>query len=140
RCPPVRALQRLAGELGVAANIHFLGTLSEEQKLALLRASAVLPFPSRYEGFGLPVLEGMVAGVPVISTNIPVINELIRDGEDGLLIPYNDAAALATAILRLLDDHALRSRIIAGGRRAVHERFAPERLVAQVIAVYQSVV
>ncbi|RMF46778.1 MAG: glycosyltransferase family 1 protein, partial [Bacteroidetes bacterium] len=139
--PAQRAeLQRLASERGVAANLHFLGTLSEEQKLALLRASAVLPFPSRYEGFGLPVLEGMATGVPVVSTDIPVINELIRDGEDGLLIPYNDAKALATAILHLLDDHALRSRIIDGGRRAIGERFAPERLVRQVIAVYQSVV
>ncbi|MCX7858669.1 MAG: glycosyltransferase family 4 protein [Chloroflexus sp.] len=139
--PAQRAeLQRLAGELGVAANLHFLGTLSEEQKLALLRASAVLPFPSRYEGFGLPVLEGMAAGVPVVSTNIPVINELICDGEDGLLIPYNDAPALADAMLRLLDDQALRERIIAGGRRAMAERFAPARLVARVIEVYQGVV
>lgn len=138
--PAQRAeLQRLASELGVAANLHFLGTLSEEQKLALLRASAVLPFPSRYEGFGLPVLEGMAAGVPVVSTNIPVINELIRDGEDGLLIPYNDAKALAEAILRVLDDQVLRMRIIAGGQRALRERFAPERLVMQVIEVYRSV-
>ncbi|WP_298817084.1 glycosyltransferase family 4 protein [Chloroflexus sp.] len=138
--PAQRAeLQRLAGELGVTANLHFLGTLSEEQKLALLRASAVLPFPSRYEGFGLPVLEGMAVGVPVVSTNIPVINELICDGEDGLLVPYNDAAALAQAILRLLDDQALRSRIIAGGWRAIAERFAPQRLVEQVISVYRRV-
>lgn len=139
--PAQRAeLQRLAGELGVADNLHFLGTLSEEQKLALLRASAVLPFPSRYEGFGLPVLEGMAVGVPVVSTNIPVINELICDGEDGLLIPYNDVPALADAMLRLLDDRALRERIIAGGRRAMAERFAPARLVARVIEVYQGVV
>ncbi len=138
--PAQRAeLQRLAQERGVVANLHFLGAVSEEQKLALLRASAVLPFPSRYEGFGLPVLEGMAAGVPVVSTDIPVINELIRDGEDGLLIPYNDAAALAAAMLRLLDDAALRARIIAGGRRAIAERFAPRRLVRQVIDVYQQV-
>ncbi|WP_322815500.1 glycosyltransferase family 4 protein [Chloroflexus sp.] len=139
--PAQRAeLQRLAAEAGVAANLHFLGTLSEEQKLALLRASAVLPFPSRYEGFGLPVLEGMAAGVPVVSTDIPVINELIRDGEDGLLVPYNDTAALANAILRLLDDETLRTRIIAGGRRAIAERFAPQRLVTQVLAVYEQMV
>jgi len=130
-------LQRLAEKAGVAANLHFLGTLSEEQKLALLRASAILPFPSRYEGFGLPILEGMAAGVPVISTDIPVINELIRDGEDGLLVPYNDAAALANAMLRVLDDAALRTRLIAGGQRAMRERFAPQQLVAQVLATYQ---
>ncbi|MEF3276047.1 MAG: glycosyltransferase family 4 protein [Chloroflexus sp.] len=139
--PAQRAeLQQLASQLGVAANLHFLGALSEEQKLALLRASAVLPFPTRYEGFGLPILEGMITGVPVVSTNIPVVNELIRDGEDGILIPYNDSAALAAAILRLLDDPELRARIIAGGRRTVSERFAPQRLREQMIAVYRQVV
>src|SRR3954467_6988030 len=58
--PEQRAnVQRMAAERGVAANLHFLGTISEEEKLALLRASDVLPCPSRYEGFGLPLIEGM---------------------------------------------------------------------------------
>lgn len=138
--PEQRArLLQLATEAGVAANLHFLGTISEEEKLALLRASAVLPFPSRYEGFGLPILEGMAAGVPVVSTNIPVVNELICDGVDGLLTPYDDQAALTAAILRLLDDTPLRKRLVAGGRRAMIERFDPQQLTAQVIAVYEQV-
>ena len=94
--PEQRAnLQKMADQRGMAANLHFLGMISEEEKLALLRASDVLPFPSRYEGFGLPLLEGMAAGTPVISTDIPVVNEIVEHGENGLLIPYDDSAALA---------------------------------------------
>jgi glycosyltransferase involved in cell wall biosynthesis len=138
--PEQRAnLQHMAAERGVAANLHFLGTISEEQKLALLRASDVLPFPSRYEGFGLPLLEAMAAGTPVISTDIPVVNEIVRDGENGLLIPYDDSAALARGILALLGNLDLRARLVAGGLRSLAERFDPQILAQQVVDVYQSV-
>jgi glycosyltransferase involved in cell wall biosynthesis len=138
--PEQRAnLQRMAASRGMAANLHFLGMISEEEKLALLRASDVLPFPSRYEGFGLPLLEGMAAGTPVISTDIPVVNEIIEHGENGLLIPYDDSAALARAILDVLDKPELRACLVEGGRRSLEERFQPERLVAQVTDVYRSV-
>jgi glycogen synthase len=138
--PEQRAsLQQLAAESGVAGNLHFLGTISEQQKLALLRASDVLPFPSRYEGFGLPVLEGMAAGVPVVSTRIPVVDELIEDGVSGILTPYDDTGALAAAMLALLDQPELRARLVAGGRRAIAERFDPAALCAQVVGVYQQI-
>jgi glycogen synthase len=138
--PEQRAnLQRMADERGMAANLHFLGMISEEEKLALLRVSDVLPFPSRYEGFGLPLLEGMAAGTPVISTDIPVVNEIINHGENGLLIPYDDSAALGRAILSVLDDPTLRARLVTGGRRSLSERFQPDHLVRQVIDVYRSV-
>ncbi|MDZ4722185.1 MAG: glycosyltransferase family 4 protein [Roseiflexaceae bacterium] len=133
-------LQAMAAERGVANNLHFLGTISEEQKLALLRTSDVLPFPSRYEGFGLPILEGMAAEVPIISTRIPVIDELIEDGVSGLLIPYDDSAALAQAMLAILDQPELRAKLVAGGRRAMAEHFDPQQLCGDVIAIYQQVI
>jgi glycosyltransferase involved in cell wall biosynthesis len=129
----------MAEERGVAANLHFLGTISEEEKLALLRESDLLPFPSRYEGFGLPLLEGMAAGTPVISTAIPVVNEIVQDGVNGLLIPYDDVAALARAMLAVLEDGELRARLVEGGRHTIAEHFGPETLVGQVVEVYRSV-
>jgi glycosyltransferase involved in cell wall biosynthesis len=137
--PEQRAnLQRMAAERGVEPNLHFLGTIGEEEKLALLRTSDALPFPSRYEGFGLPLLEGMAAGTPVISTDIPVVNEIVRHGENGLLVPYDDVAALTSAMLAVLDDQALRARLVNGGRRAIAQSFEPQTLVEQVIGVYRS--
>jgi len=139
--PEQRAnLQRMAAERRVEPNLHFLGTIGEEEKLALLRMSDVLPFPSRYEGFGLPILEGMAAGTPVISTDIPVVREIVRDGENGLLIPYDDAPALARAIIAVLEDTGLRARLVAGGRRTLAERFDPSTLAARVIETYRHVI
>jgi glycogen synthase len=138
--PEQRAnVQQLAEARGVAANLHFLGTISEEEKLALLRESDLLPCPSRYEGFGLPLLEGMAAGTPVISTDIPVVNEIVQDGANGLLVPYDDVAALTRAMLAVLEDGELRARLVEGGRQAIAEQFRPETLVARVVEVYQSV-
>jgi glycogen synthase len=136
--PAQRAtVERMAAERGVAANLRFLGTISEEEKLALLRASHVLPFPSRYEGFGLPLLEAMAAATPVVSTNIPVVNEIIRDGENGLLIPYDDAPALGRALLSVIEHPDLRARLVEGGRRTMMEDFQPQVLVEQVLEVYR---
>ena len=139
--PEQRAnLQRMAADHNVANNLHFLGTISEEEKLALLRASDVLPFPSRYEGFGLPLLEGMAAGIPVISTNIPVVNEIVRDGENGLLVPYDDSAALAQAILSVLEQPELRARLVAGGTHALEHHFNPDTLAERVVRMYHTVI
>lgn len=135
--PEQRAnLQHMAAEKQVSANLHFLGTISEEEKLALLRASDVLPFPSRYEGFGLPLLEAMAAGTPVVSTDIPVINEIVRNGENGVLIPYDNTQALASAIIQVLENPALRAQLVAGGTRTIEQHYNPDYLVQQVITVY----
>ncbi|MGQ9773198.1 glycosyltransferase family 4 protein [Chloroflexus sp.] len=132
-------LMRHAAAHGIEHNLYLLGTIGEEEKLARLRASDVLPFPSRYEGFGLPLLEGMAAGVPVISTDIPVVNEIIVHSENDLLIPYDDTDALVHAILSVLVDQRVRERLIAGGQRTLNERFTSERLVRPIIAVYEKV-
>ncbi len=132
-------LQQMAQERGVANNLHFLGTVSEEQKLALLRASDVLPFPSRYEGFGLPLLEGMAAGTPVISTNIPVVNEIVRDGENGLLVPYDDSDALGQAITRVMEDRELRAWLVENGHRTIAEHYDPAVLAGRVVDLYRQV-
>jgi len=136
--PEQRAhLMQLAAERGVAANLRFLGKISEAEKASLMRQSNVYLYPSRYEGFGLPLLEAMAAGVPLVSTNIPVVNETVQHEVNGLLIPYNDAPALAAATLRLLADAELGQRLIAGGRQTLANRYAESKLVAAVEAEYR---
>lgn len=133
-------LQSMVSDRGLQQHLHFLGTISEEEKVALLRACDVYAFPSRYEGFGLPPLEAMAIGTAVVSTDIPVINETIQHGENGLLAPYNDAAGLAAALLDILDDDVLRQRLIAGGKHTIAQRYQPAVLVEQVLAIYQHVI
>lgn len=134
------ALQARAEALGVAGNLHFLGQVSEEEKVALLRACDVYVLPTRYEGFGLPLLEAMACRAPVITTDIPVVREIVQDGVNGLLIGLNDAPALAEAILRVVGDAALRARLVAGGERVLRERYDGGRLIKKVVQAYEEAI
>jgi glycosyltransferase involved in cell wall biosynthesis len=112
--PEQRAdLQRMAGERGMEANVHFLGMISEEEKLALLRASDVLPFPSRYEGFGLPVVEAMAAGTPALVSDIPVMQEIAEDA--AVRLPPDDDDAWADALEKVATDPGYRAGVVARG-------------------------
>ncbi len=133
------ALEEIARANGTTDALHLLGRPDPAELQRLYRAADALVFPSRYEGFGLPPLEAMAAGCPVITTDVPVVNESVRNGENGLLAPYNDPVGLAACILRLLDDHALRDHLVAGGYTTLTERFNGEILVEQVIALYREV-
>lgn len=133
-------LQERARELGVAQHLHFLGQVSEEEKIALLRQCDAYVLPTRYEGFGLPLLEAMACGAPVVSSDIPVVDEIVCHGENGLLIARGDSQALGQAILRLAEDAALRQHLAAGGERTLQERYDGGRLVPQVLQAYQEAI
>jgi glycosyltransferase involved in cell wall biosynthesis len=96
----------------------------------------VFVYPSLYEGFGLPPLEGMACGTPVITTNISSMPEVV--GDAGLLVPPNDEAALLQAIQQVLDDPVLRQRLqIAGPKRAAN--FTWERTAQKTLTIYEEV-
>ncbi|HKE72765.1 MAG TPA: glycosyltransferase family 1 protein [Acidimicrobiales bacterium] len=91
-----------------------LGRVDEAVRAALLAGAAAYAFPSRYEGFGLPPLEAMGAGVPVVATRAGSLPEVCRDGAD--LVPVGDADALAAALGRVLGDAGHRDALVARGR------------------------
>ena len=117
------ALARLP-ELGLVEgrDILLLGTVSETDLGAWYRAADAFAFPSIKEGFGLVVLEALAAGLPVVASDIPVFAEYLRDGENALLVPPGDPAALAGALHRLAKDAALRHTLAAGGKPLI-DRF-----------------
>jgi len=129
-------MQQRAAALGVSCNLHFAGRVTEEQKLALMRAASCLVLPSRYEGFGLPLLEAMQAGVPLVASRIPVVDEIVTDGESGLLVESENPGALAEGITRLLGDARLCVRLIAGGRERLARDFDEQRLLERLLACY----
>jgi glycosyltransferase involved in cell wall biosynthesis len=104
----------LAGELGVADRIIELNGVSEDDLAALYRQATAFLYPSLVEGFGLPLLEAMVAGTPVVASDIPVFRE-VADGA-ALLVPPDDTGAWVRAI-RELDASMAREVLIKGGRR-----------------------
>jgi glycosyltransferase involved in cell wall biosynthesis len=129
-------LMELARQHGVEQHIHLLGYLSDEELINLYRSSDALLFPTRYEGFGLPLLEAMAAACPLIASDIPVVREIVRDGENGLLVPYNDPVALARAALLLLGQPDLQARLVAGGQHTLVTRYAETELVDRIEALY----
>ena len=91
-----------------------LGWVTSTERAALLRAARVLAYPSRYEGFGLPPLEAMSVGTPVVATAVAAVEETCADA--ALLVPRGDPAALATGIATVLTEAETRERLVAAGR------------------------
>jgi glycosyltransferase involved in cell wall biosynthesis len=108
--PYRRDLERLAGALGVAGSVRFLGALTHEQKVEALNSAQVAVCPSPKEGWGLTVIEANACGVPVVASRSPGLVESVRDGVTGFLTPHGDVPALAEAVARLLNGGALRLR------------------------------
>jgi glycosyltransferase-like protein len=110
-------LPRLGLELG--RDVVEVGTVPEADMPAWYRAADALAFPSVKEGFGLAVLEAMSAGLPVVTSDLPVFREYLVPGRDALLVPVGDVEALAEALLAVLTDGDLRVALAAAGRQLV---------------------
>jgi hypothetical protein len=135
--PEAASLRALAGTLRLGERVRFLGRRGDAGDL--LAACDAFCLPSRAEGMGVAALEALGASRPVVATCVGGLGELIVDGECGLLVPAEDPAALAAAIVRLRDDRALRERLAAAGPQRVAQGFAPEQYVARHLEVYRAV-
>ena len=126
-------LRRLVHRFQLHQHVRFLGFVQDDTLSALYRLASVFVFPSLYEGFGLPPLEAMAAGVPVVTSNVSSLPEVV--GDAALLIDPMDAGAIAGAIARVLGDEALRASLIARGHERV-KSFSWPRSVARIRQVY----
>ena len=129
-------LRKYTAELGINDFVQWIGGVDEEDKPSLYRLADVSVFPSRYEGFGLPVLEAMASGTPVVANQIPVIEEITGDG--AFLVENGSARKMAGAILALLGDPSLRESISSRGL-AQSTHFSWRKTARQTLAVYEQV-
>ncbi len=97
--------RQIAAEFDLGNRVQFIGWIDEEDKPTLYTLAEALIFPSLYEGFGLPVLEAMACGTPIIAANTTSLPELV--GEAGILVAPRDAVELAEAMIAILEDRAL---------------------------------
>lgn len=120
----VAALDEALTSLGarhpnLRTRIHRTGWIDDETRNALLRGAAALAYPSRYEGFGLPPLEALAVGTPVVATDLPALREVL--GEAALLSPVGDAESLAGALATTLAGGPEGDRRLAAGAARVAE-------------------
>lgn len=120
---------------GQADRIRILGWRSDVPEL--LKALDLMVLPSRWEGMPLAVLEAMSSAVPVIASDIPGNHHLVEDGSDGRLFPPDDDQALASALIELVDDAALRARFSAQARSKVLRRYTLSARMKQITAIYE---
>lgn len=127
-------LRRLVHRHQLHPHVRFLGFVSDEMLAILYRLATVFVFPSLYEGFGLPPLEAMAAGTPVVSSNVSSLPEVV--GDAALLIDPMDPGALAAAMARVIREPELRDTLIARGHARVRA-FSWERSATRVREVYE---
>lgn len=129
-------LEETAHAFGLDGAVRFLGHRDDVPRL--LAASDLLVLPSRYEGLPNVVLEAMAYRKPVVATAAPGTTEVVVDGATGLLVPVDDANALARSIRAVADDPGLAARLGAGGRARVEAEFTADAMVARFAALYES--
>ena len=133
--PARGALEARAAREGVGARTVFTG--GRRDVGALMGAFDLFVQPSRWEGFGVTLLEAMAAGTPIVASRVGGVPEVVLHGETGLLVPPGSPEDLAQACTALLRDRDRAARLARAGRARVESRFRIERLVEETAALYR---
>jgi glycosyltransferase involved in cell wall biosynthesis len=132
--PYGRRIRQLAGEAGPNSGIHFVGHISDMDLPALYAGARLFLYPSLYEGFGLPVVDAMACGAPVISSNAASLPEAA--GDAAVLLDPEDETSWSDAILRVAGDDGLREDLRRRGRHHA-AKFSWDRAARETIRVYE---
>lgn len=132
-----QALTRLAADLGVQDRVAFRGWADDARRS--LAELDVFVLPSRFEAFPLTILEAMLAGLPVVATDVGSVSEAVIEGVTGLLVPPDDVEALAAAIDQLRLDPECRREMGARGRQRVLDLFTSDAMASRYEALYDEV-
>jgi glycosyltransferase involved in cell wall biosynthesis len=136
--PEDTALQAQARTLGLP-NVTFCGAQPPDAIAGLLAQTDILAHPAKSEALGGSILEAMAARRPVLATRVGGIPEAVADGVSGLLVPSDDAAALAQGLKWMLDHPAERQGMGQAGRRIIEERFTMQVSADRAIQVYREI-
>lgn len=125
-----------AAALNLSHRITVLDWVDTPTRADLLAKATIFALPSHDEGLPMSVLEAMAAGLPVVTTPVGGIPDLITSGQTGLLVPPGDPAALAKALAALLDDPAHRAQLGNAARRLIAQSYTPEIALPHLTALY----
>ena len=136
---PANPARGWARKLGCADRVVWTGRIPNDELVRLYNRAAVVVVPSRFEGFGLPAVEAMACGAPVVASAAGALREVVRAGGGGVLVPAADPEALAGALNALLDAPEERRSLGARGRERVVERFSWPRIARATVDAYGEV-
>jgi glycosyltransferase involved in cell wall biosynthesis len=136
--PDAAALQNTVSSLGISDRVEFVGWADDAR--SWLPSFDVFVLPSRLEALPMSIVEAMLAGVAVVSTDVGGVRELIDEGMSGLVVPPGDATALASAVRELLDDPYRRGVIAAAGEQRARANFTDDAMAARYEALYAELV
>jgi teichuronic acid biosynthesis glycosyltransferase TuaC len=128
---------QLAEQLGIASRVHMLGKKSRAEVAEAMRQCTIFVLPSRYEGLGCVYLEAMACGKVAIGCRGQGIDEIIRHGENGWLIPVDGLAELVDGLKKLLADAELRSRIGEAARKTIWNGLALPHQAQKMLRIYE---
>jgi len=130
-------LVELVGSLGLEKRVTFTGYIPDEHLDTYYQNARVFVLPSKYEPFGMTVLEAMACGTPVVATRHGGLSHELTDRVDSLLVDPSDPVELSTAILEILGDDSLAHRLRAAGLKLVEERYSWPNIARQTISFYE---
>jgi glycosyltransferase involved in cell wall biosynthesis len=136
----IRAEDRIRTLVGAeySGRVHCYGRVGRAVVAACMSRARAFVYPSHLETLGLVVGEAMLSGLPVVTSTCPPFPEYLSEGETGLMVPPDDAAALSGAVCRLIDDAALASRVGTAGRHLVADRFSLDSCIESSEQFYRA--
>ena len=135
---PDAETERLIKTLGLETAIEYRHGISAEEMVSCYSRAAVAVVPSLYEGFGLPAIEAMACGVPLVSSDGGALPEVV--GDTARIVPAGDERELAEAIAALLSSTAERERLAQAGRRRALEEFCWDRCAERMVTYYREII
>ncbi len=131
-----RKLEDLVSHLNLLENITFAGFVSDNEKWQLMMSCDVFVLPSEVEAFGISVIEAMACSKPVVVTDIGPFTEIVKHKETGLVVPLHSPDAIASAIIELYQNNALRKHIGESARKEIENRFDIAKIAEDYLELY----
>ncbi|HDP97367.1 MAG TPA: glycosyltransferase family 1 protein [Euryarchaeota archaeon] len=129
----------LVERCGLGGSVEIMESVDDREIVKLYQDAGIFILPTRMEGWGLAIMEAMAAGCPVITSPVGGINELVKDGENGLLVNVGDVKGIADAAERVLTDDLLRARLIEKGRKTI-DRYTWENAAKKTLDIYSGII
>lgn len=135
-----RDYQQLAQSLGISDKTVFLGHVSDNTLRLLYSSCDLFVLPSRLEGLGIVILEAMASGKPVVATNVGGIPELVKSGQNGILVEAGEEGKLASAIVKVLSDNSLPKTIGGNNMKKAQEHYSWEAAARKAERLYNDLI